>query len=166
MNMLSKSDLLNRIRTDYEALLAALRAGKLKASDGSVDHNSTAWTAKDILAHITAWEQVLLDFHIGGQSFDEVIKMAGAKYHVTSFDDINAHLYGTYQNWSWQQVEELASEVHAALMSVLENLPEEMLQTPAESIAAIGLDPYPLYEYIAANTFDHYNEHLDNLTRN
>lgn len=164
--MLSKGDLLNQIRADYESLLATLRASKLNTSDGFEDQNNAEWTAKDILAHVTAWEQVLLDFHIGGQSFDEVIGMPGAEYHVTSFDDINAHLYATYQKWSWQQVEELASQVHAALMSVLENLPEEMLQAPAESIAAIGLDPYPLYEYIAANTYDHYNEHIGNITRN
>lgn len=164
--MLSKNDLISRINKAYEALLAAIRTDHLHDPVEDVDQTDPQWSAKDVLAHITAWEQVLLEFHIGGRPFDEVIAMPGAEYHVTSFDEINAHLYGMYRDWSWEKTEQLAASVHNRLMIVLSNLPEETLQAPAESIAAIGLDPYPLYEYIVANTYDHYDEHQENVKRN
>lgn len=158
-----KDEILARIRIQYDELLRALRSNRTAAGENEETNREGGWTAKDILAHISAWEKVLLEFQIGGQPFEDVIAMPGARYLETSFDAINDHLYAKYQGWSWDAVEQFAVNVHHSLMNKLESLSPEDYQKSAEAIAAIGLEPFPLLEYVAANTFDHYAEHLENL---
>lgn len=159
--IVEKIQMLERIKREYQQLREHI---ELVLAGGAQDLEGTGgWSPKDILAHIAAWEEVLLRFHIGGEPFEDVIEMPGARYHGTSFDEINAHLLATYESWSEDEVKQFADDIHAALMQKLEALSEQAYQEPAASIAAIGLNPYPLHEYIAANTFDHYTEHLEVL---
>lgn len=36
------------------------------------------WSVQDLLARVAAWEEVLLDFHLSGGKFEDVIGMRGA----------------------------------------------------------------------------------------
>jgi hypothetical protein len=162
--LVTKPEILKLVEAQYAQLVNMIQSVRSKP-EGKGDRIVGDWTAKDLLAHVAAWEKVLLEFHIGGQPFEEVIAMPGARYHYTSFDEINAHLLDTYRSWSWEQVQEFSTQIHRDLVQKLEQLPEQAYQEPAGSIAAIGLDPYPLHEYIAANTYDHYSEHLESFAK-
>jgi len=158
---MDKTEILVKIEQEYDALRKFIGLSISECINPVVE--SGEWSAKDILAHIAAWENVLRRFHIGGEPFEDVIEMPGARYHVTTFDEINAHLFKKYESWSVEKVRRFAEDSHEAVMEKLEELTEQEYQEPAASIAAIGLDPYALYEYIAANTYDHYVEHMEIL---
>jgi hypothetical protein len=162
---ITKDEILARIQDKYDELLQAIQSNRTAAIGSDEMDREGGWTAKDILAHVSAWEKVLLEFHIGGQPFEEVIAMPGARYLETSFDAINDHLYTIYKGWSWDAVEQFAVNVHHALMKKLESISADDYRKPGKAIAAVGLDPYPLHEYVAANTYDHYAEHLENLVQ-
>lgn len=156
---MNKDEIIEKINREYHVFLESIKS----ASGGAekIRTQGGGWTVKDLLAHVAAWEQILVRFHLGGEPFDEVIGMPGARYHVTSFDDINDHLLSVYGGWSMDEVEQFAEQTHDEMMETLHALPAEVFKEPAATIAAIGLEPYPLYEYIAANTYDHYAEHLE-----
>jgi hypothetical protein len=157
----SKDQILERVTEGYQSLAEALGSFYEQDPDTQGASNRDAWTAKDLTAHIAAWEEVLLRFHIGGEHFAEVIEMPDAVYQVTPFDEVNAHLFEKYDAWSMDEVSEFSRRTHQALLAALLDLPEQTYQKPSQTITALGLDPYPLYEYIAANTYDHYAEHAE-----
>lgn len=161
MTQIDKREMIERIEDVYVSLIDAI-VHTVDAIE-SEDNLDIAWTPKDILAHIAAWEHVLVQFHIGGRPFEEVIEMPGSQYHVTSFDDVNAHLFEMYKGWSLEKVEQFAEQTHNEMMELLNDLPENVYNEPAASIVEIGLDPYPMHEYIAANTYEHYTEHLETI---
>lgn len=159
----SKDEVLARINEGYLLLTEALQSLYQVDPGNHGGSDRDAWTAKDLSAHIAAWEQVLLRFHIGGEAFSRVIELPGAEYHVTPFDEVNAHLFEEYESLNMDEVSNFARETHQSLMTTLVDLPEEAYQEPPATIVSLGLDPYPLYEYIAANTYDHYAEHLQDV---
>ena len=70
----SKAELLGRIRREHAALeqtIARLSDDQMLAA---AEHD---WTVKDLLAHITAWEQVTLLVHLANQPFHEAIDLPG-----------------------------------------------------------------------------------------
>src|SRR5262245_36131759 len=85
-----KAELLKRVHNEYAALeqtIAQLTEAQMTAPiDGS-------WSAKDILAHITAWQQILLGFHLGSQPFSEAAPGIALDYGANDVDTINAALY-------------------------------------------------------------------------
>src|SRR6478672_11389311 len=84
------AELRARISTSYHALeqtIAQLSDDQLTAPiDGS-------WSAKDLLAHIAAWEQVTIHFHVGSHPFEEVTQLLSVPYATTPVDQINEAFY-------------------------------------------------------------------------
>ena len=61
--LMSKAALLARIQNAYEPVHRILEAGDDQALLEAV--GSGGWTLKDSLAHLAAWEMILLEFHLG-----------------------------------------------------------------------------------------------------
>lgn len=160
MSALTKSELIGRIEDEYAALNQALEAAEALHMNNPIEG---PWSAKDIRAHIAAWENVLTEFHISGRPFEDVISLPGAHYQVTPFDEVNEHLFTFYRDWPQERVVEYAQQVHRGLLDCLAGLEEATFQAPAKSIAEIGLEAHPLHVYIGANTFEHYAEHMEAL---
>src|SRR4051812_26770168 len=79
----NKAELLDRIRGEHAALEQTI--------DRLTEEQITApvegqWSVKDMLAHITAWEQVMLGVHLGGRPFDQV---GGVTYGTSPTAEIN-----------------------------------------------------------------------------
>jgi hypothetical protein len=95
-----KAELLERVRREYAALeqvIGRLSEAQLTAPiDGS-------WSAKDILAHIAAWQQILLGFHIGGRPFDQAAPGIAASYQTDDVDTINEALYQRDRERPWRR---------------------------------------------------------------
>jgi hypothetical protein len=156
-----KQEILQRIERAYSEFthfVTVLDVEAIHAKPGEQE-----WTIKDILAHVAAWEDVLVRFHLSGERFEDVIGLSGAEYRVTPFDEINQHLYEKYREWSLEKVKKLAQETHQELVGHLAQISDDELREPSRIITALGLDPYPMFEYIAANTYDHYSEHLETM---
>ena len=151
----TKPDLLAEIqreRTKLVALLAPLdEAGMLVAvrDDG--------WTAKDILAHLTAWEQRLLRWlerwrTTGDPGRPEV----GVSWD--DFDALNERDFQTAKETALPDVRRASTEAYEAVIGVLESMIDDDLAVHPETPDG------PTWSWIfSANTWEHYKEHREEI---
>ena len=153
----SKDALLRQIESSFSQVTEVLNTSDDEALGRPV---GGGWTVKDTLAHIAAWENILLRFHLGGEPFDQVIGMDGARYRVTGFDEVNAHLLETNRSLTAEQVRAFLLETHAALLKELVDFPVEKLHQPHPELSKGEAASLCWIDYITANTYEHIEEHL------
>ena len=115
---MSVLELLRRTHEEEQALTEGLSEAE-RAESGTPER----WSAKDLIAHITAWKD------------RQVRRMEAAASGETppSFDDTdheNAHIFEQYRHLSLSEVEEEADFVSADLVAFVERFPEEQLIDP------------------------------------
>lgn len=157
-NGLSKEILLSRIRKSHSGLFDFVV--NLDPSSLLESQEDERWTIKDILAHVMAWEEVLIRFHIQGEPFDRVVGIEDAQYWVISDDELNEHFYQRYRDWPVDKVLKSARDTHGALIEILEELPADRLRNPPAHSKGEPQSQSPLLNYVIGNTYDHYEEHL------
>jgi hypothetical protein len=155
--LMTKDALLRRIEEGFTLLMQFNRETESSEVKRLVENE---WSWKDTLAHIAGWEQILVRFHMGGEVLEDVIQMEGAQYRVTSFDDINEHLYHRFADLNQEQVDKLLADSHAQVLEALEAFPEDQLYLPHPRLSVGEAASANWIDYIAANTYEHYEEHL------
>lgn len=100
------------------------------------------WTVKDLVGHIAWWD----DF---ARETGETI-IAGQPEPAHDTEAINVRVYAERRDWSWEQAVAEAEAVHARLLELVARMPEV--------IPAAGV------EDIADDCYDHYHEHIADLT--
>jgi uncharacterized protein (TIGR03083 family) len=152
----SKAQLLELTRREYAALERAL-AG---LSDRQMtDAPDGGWSVKDLLAHIAAWQQVLLRFHMGGQSFREAAPDITANYATDDVDTINEAFYRRDKDRPLAEVLDTFRRSHRQTLAAIEGMSEAEL---FRSYTPAGRDPSAggrLANWIAGDTYEHYMEH-------
>jgi hypothetical protein len=156
--LMTKPVLIEHINEAFEALTLFIQ--DLSDQEFVEPIGGGSWSWKDTVAHIAAWEQILVHFHIGGKSFDQVIGMEGAQYRITSYDEVNEHLYKLYQDLSTEEVRVLLLETHELVMAALDTFPEDQLHQPHPELSMGEAASVNWIDYITANTYEHYEEHL------
>ena len=151
----SKQDLttnIQRERAQLDALLAGLDDEALlrpARDDG--------WTAKDILAHLTAWEQRLLRWI---ERWRETGDPGRPEVGVTwdEFDGLNERDYVAAKEQSLADTQGNAHESYEAIKTALDAMSDDELTVRPET--ADG----PSWAWIVgANTYRHYQEHRSEL---
>lgn len=157
MAITTKAHLLDEIhhqRASLEVVLDRVppdRQSQPLADDG--------WSVKDILAHIVAWEQVMMQWWQASQAGETPIDPAPG----LSDDDVERLNAAFYQANRQRPLAEVQDEFHrsfAEVMAALEAASEAALVQPGY-FAWTGERPFAAY--IVANTSDHYREHLDQI---
>lgn len=103
---------------------------------------SNGWSAKDLLGHVTYWDQYLIDWL---NERDE---------EVTTWDEVhrrNELNYQTKKDWAWLKVKTDAETTFVDMLALLKAFPVDRLAD--ESVQ----------KNIAVSTFDHYSEHQPEL---
>lgn len=145
-----------------EALLAKIQEGwrELMAAVDAVPDNKKAiaptggWSVKDQLAHVTAWEDVLLRHYIGGAPLPEVVGAKGAS--IEDIDHVNLILFERDRDLTIEQVLDRAAVTHKTVIEKIQVTDWETLQGPHR----VGDRELPsLLAAVAANTYEHYEEH-------
>lgn len=158
----TKDELIKRIQSAYDALDAAVSRLSEEQLAQPIDG---AWSAKDMLAHLTAWQQILLHFHMGKQPFEQVARLGSIAYASLPIDELNEALY--QRDRELGPAEALAGfrASHQATLAALAQTDEgELLRdyTPP------GRGPdanYPLINWVAGDTYEHYDEHRTTIER-
>lgn len=119
-----------------------------------------AWSIKDELAHLAAWEDILLRFYIGNQPFADVIQLPGARFGVMGEDEINAHLFELHRGRPLPEIISYLQETHAAVVDELSRLTVEQLNSPLAHPEADPEKVSLLAAYVRGDTVGHYEEHL------
>ncbi|HSF80777.1 MAG TPA: ClbS/DfsB family four-helix bundle protein [Anaerolineales bacterium] len=154
----TKSALLDSIqdeRSKLEELLAGLPEEKLVVPVAKI-----GWSVKDILAHITAWEGLMLgwvqvtlrgetpDRPAPGQSWDDL-------------DALNENLHQAHKDRPLAEVLAAFKESHQVVLQMMNGLSEADL-FDAQRFAWRRGDP--LWHMVAANTSWHYREHSESIS--
>jgi uncharacterized damage-inducible protein DinB len=141
-------------RQELVDLIATLEPAELGQPD-----SGGGWAIKDHLVHIAAWEHWLLAL-FERRDLLEAMGAAGAGRNV---DQINSVVFETHRHESVKQGLAYFRDAHEQLMRVLDRQttedferPYRVFFPPADGEAA----ETPVLEAVAANTYDHYAEHI------
>jgi hypothetical protein len=156
----NKEELIERIlggRVRLEELIDSLSDEELAAPgpDGE-------WSVKDHLAHLAAWERLLLEWLRGGTGREhEIVGLDQAAYEAArragDEDGLNAAIYQLNRDRALAEVREAFDEASDAVLSMLERMTWDDLQRPA-----FPNDPHapPLLGYTIGNTYGHFADHM------
>jgi uncharacterized protein (TIGR03083 family) len=142
-----KQELLHLIRTEHDALDATV--APLAVEQLTAPSLADGWSVKDVLAHITWWEQQMLlklrgvhmELHREDEEWAETIKRVNAQV----FEDLHAR--------PLPDVLTAYGRSYAEVLAAVEALEEADLA---------DLD---LWNHIACDSYEHYAEHLQDLRR-
>jgi hypothetical protein len=112
------------------------------------------WSIKDIVAHLTAWEQRAVAWLIAAQRDGEPTPAPWQK--GMSEDEENAWIYNANQSKSLPDVLAESNRVHEELVRRVEAMPEKDLIDP-ERFKWLGGNS--LVDSIAGNSYEHYRDH-------
>lgn len=153
MVAISKSDLLEHIRDEWNALTHATAP---LAEQQMTECSAGEWSIKDHLAHIAAWEKFLLASQFQGQSPEAALGFAPAVLERNDENEMNTIFWERNRGRTVADVLAESKEVHAALLTALEQAAEREMQTPT---CMVGPRVEPRTNWVIWNTYEHYAEH-------
>lgn len=121
-----------------------------------------AYSLKDILAHITDWEDYLLLRLRSALAGDPVPPRI---VHESDLDRINAETFAAHHLEDWHGVRYEFDRTFQEVCVELANLPETGLSDPANGFAIVGLEEASPMQVIVDNTAAHYREHAEEIRR-
>lgn len=149
---MNKPELLKTIRTqraEVQALWTDLSDEQMTQRPGP----QPDWSAKDTIAHITFWEQRMLD-SIRAMKAGEQPDWTG------DIDGVNARAFADHKDQPLADVLGDFRRSGEEVIQALESLPESDI---FEAGRFAPLQGDPLIGYIAGNTYGHYDEHAESL---
>ncbi len=159
---MTKANLLIVLKASYlklEALLAALSEVQMSQA-GVYDKLSI----KDVLAHLAAWERLVVDWIETSQRGEltvryspgfELVDRADAEQVM---DRLNEHVYLENKDRPFNRVRADLLAGHQRLVMTVEGMSEQDLTEPGRFQWWPGR---PVWEPIAANSYEHYREHIE-----
>ena len=154
---MDKLRLLDMTRMEHDFLMRAL-AG-LTVDELITPGVVGTWSVKDILAHITTWEQRFLGA-LAIVERGETPAWPEAGYTWDDLDDLNARDYQANQARPLAAVWVAFERSYAELVARIVALPEAALITPG---TYAWTEAHPLWRYLDANAGEHYREHAEQI---
>jgi hypothetical protein len=149
---MDKPTLLSQIQAGRARLDAALAA---LPDDAMLDRIDDAWTRKDVVAHLEAWERRVVDLlenlRAGTQPSDR---------HET--DELNAEYHAASRDRSLEDVRSGERAAYAGMLAAIDRATDEELFDGSHFAWTEG---DPLAGWFRGNGDEHYDEHLEQLTR-
>ncbi len=151
---MSRDDVIERVRrgrAELDRVLAGLTDEALSAAPPG-----GGWSVKDHLAHLSAWHEIVLA-RITGQAEHDLLGLARGEYESKDVDGINASIHERNRDRSAADVRAEFERSYGVIVGALASVDEDRLSRPW-----LPEDPSrgTLTDTVAANTYDHYVEHL------
>ncbi len=144
------------LRTRISPARAALEATLTRLSDAQrVAPGHERWSVKDHLAHIAAWERMIVA-HLRNGSDHTIAGMSPTEYAAASLDELNERLYQRNREHALSEVLVEFHAAHAAIVAFIATLDERALARPYWDDDS---SRRPVVEKIAGDTYLHYLEH-------
>lgn len=161
----TRDELLREIDATWEDLQVFLDSLSPAQLTGPTD--AAGWTAKDHLAHLTAWEKSM-DVLFHGQPRHEALGVDKPLYESGDYDAINAVIKRQHANESIGEVLNNLNQTHAAFLATLHGLSDDDLKHPQATFLPgdpEADDAYPVGSLVYGNTVEHYPEHQDYIAK-
>lgn len=146
----NKQEMIDHIQQSYaafEAGLAPLNAGQM-----TTPMLPGGWSVKDALAHLTVWHRRALDL-IAPLEPPRVPDIPASGIPADQIDEFNGRFYAEHKDQPLPEALAAFRASYRQLLETVQRLPE------ADLLKSLG-DDTSLWHIIAANTYDHYPEHL------
>lgn len=155
----TKDELIALIRSE-RARLDAL-ANQVKARQLTHQMLADGYTVKDILAHVTWWEQRMLELIETARRGEPVVGLAAPGEDAqAAVDRVNAQVFDAQRNVPLDEVEARARRSYAQVLETIGDLEDD------EVFAETGLRRQfggSALKLIAEDTYEHYREHVEQL---
>ncbi len=155
-NQVDKASILDELRTKYvalEAILAPLDETQMTKTGVIGD-----WSIKDILAHITAWQDRLLAWlHAARHNEEPTISGPDSEEEM---DRLNEQFYKENRSRPLADVLGDFRSSYLQIVEAVQAMPEEDLIDP-HRFAWLNGDS--LRQLVAGDTYDHYEEHRQQI---
>jgi hypothetical protein len=160
--MSSVKDTVDSLRIEFKLWQGLLLNCKEKPADCAENHDQ--WTLKEVLAHLTSWQEVTLDRLVAArlnESPDYPAWFPGADPETDDeLNRVNAQIYETYQGQSLSEIMKEWERRFSEILIVCQFLSEpEFL----DSDRYAWLSGYPLVA-VLDGTLEHHREHRDAIT--
>ncbi len=145
-----KAELLTRIQdgyTQFEAILAPLSEAQM--TEPGVNGS---WSVKDNLAHLTVWQQYLLDQLQGILTNTQPPEFMPG---LSSEDEENERVYQENKDRPLADVQADFRATYQRVLAAIQAMSEEALNAPAPWSTSGN----PIWPSIVGNTYGHYEEH-------
>lgn len=147
---LNKQEILDRIQTEHQRLEQNL--DRLSDEQMTTPGVVGDWSVKDLLAHLTDWEQRFLDWYKAGLR-GEVPSMPAPGISWSELDVLNQQIYQRHRDRD-------LSNVRHEFQRSYQQIVETVRQMPEEAMFEVGryawLGQSNLVAYVLANTANHY----------
>ena len=146
----SKDQLLQDIQVQHRLLMRTLAAlgEEVMLQPGAVGN----WSVKDVLAHLTAWEQLFLDWYRSGL-LGETPQKPAPGITWKQLGKLNRMIYEAHSSQELDEIKEEFADSYQTIVREITEMSEEMISTPGYFAWTNG---YNLQGYIRANTANHY----------
>jgi len=151
--MLDKAALLDTMEMEYQALVDLLAPldGQRLTTPGATG----AWSVKDVLAHLTAWQMSLLKLLQAAQQGREPAPPFG-RLSDAEIERLNQRFYEAARARPLAEVWAAFRSTYTQARAAVAALGEETL---GDTRRFPWLDGLALADYVAGDTFEHYQEH-------
>lgn len=149
--------------SDKEALVGAIRAGRDRldavlagfADQAMNDRIDETWTRKDVLAHLEAWERRVVDLL-------ERLRAGTDSGERVETDELNARYHAESRDRSLADVRAGEGAAFGRVIAAIEAASDEELFDGGHFA---WTDGDPLADWFRGNGDEHYDEHLEQLSR-
>jgi hypothetical protein len=149
---MNRTTMLAAIETGRDRLDAALAA---LPDSAMLDRIDDVWTRKDVLAHLEAWERRVVDLLVSLRAGTEPAERIET-------DELNERFHAANRDRSLEDVRSSERSAYVRLMAALDQATDDEL---FEGGHFAWTDGDPLADWFHGNTNEHYDEHLEQLTR-
>jgi hypothetical protein len=149
---MNRASLLTEIEAGRDRLDAALSA----LPDASMlDRVDDVWTRKDVVAHLEAWERRVVDLL-------DSLRAGTPSAERVETDELNARFHAANRDRSLEDVRSNERSAYVRLLAAIEGATDEELFEGGHFDWTEG---DPLADWFRGNSDEHYDEHLEQLTR-
>jgi hypothetical protein len=146
----SKKDLLSQAQTEFHRL--ELLLGRLTEHDFTEQLVTSRWTTKDVLAHLTEWQQMALGWYECGLK-NETPALPAQGYNWRQIPELNQVIYLKHKDQPLNVVLERFQHSHQEIMVLLEQLSQIELFEPGHFL---WTKKNNLATYMISATSSHY----------
>jgi len=153
MNKTKLLDEMHNGYTAFENLLAPLSEAEMTIAGVNGE-----WSIKDILAHLAAWQKRTLN-RLDAAVRNEKPSIPG----LTSDEEMHRLNDQFYQENKARPLNDVLTDfrtTYSQILDVVQAAPEEIL---LDSQRVAWLDGNALWELVAGNTYEHYQEHTESI---
>lgn len=148
----SKEEMVRWIQTEHDLLEGVL--ARLSAEQMLEPALEAGWSAKDIMAHISAWEGLLLNqMQASSAGQGSQLQVPELSFDAGQIDSLNERRHRESKDRPLPDVRRDFNRSFEEVLTAVEATPE------ADLLAPKGPTGDALWERVAANTYWHYREH-------